>query len=568
MLQLQSQKDHEPGSIVAVTEMGRAILSILATVRTDRLKRIGMVLLTLAGAVGCKQDIGNASWDVDVLAPVIRTELSMADLLADSLLESTADGALRLKVERPLIDLPLDSILNIPDTTIDKSIFSPFAATFQPGTEVMPITETTQYTLGDIALKKIILRQGTLGLRIKSILAAEVDFTYRIPVAQQFGNPFETTQTLAAGSAADTSIGEFEFDLTGYSIDLRGTDGTGFNTLETTFVLKTSEDGQAVSVGAFEPFFFLEYSFFDIVPDYALGYFGQQSNNVEDQNSEIDVLKRITSGQMFLDSVTIALSITNGVGADARFNLGQLSSINTRQNTTVDLSHDIIGSDLLLTRAQDITGNAEDVVSYQLDFQLDNSNSNIKQFIENLPDQLGFTFDFELNPLGNVSSGNDFFYYDSPFETLMDIDIPLRTTLVDLTLVDTLEWDLTGNTAVESVNSGHFTLIADNGFPMEGMVELILLDGDLNELDTLLVPSTIAAPPLDAENKVMDPLRSRIDIPIPDRTTGVLTQTKNVRIRVRFNTPNQPELIEFYDHYSIGLKLIGDLNINFGTSIF
>ena len=491
----------------------------------------------------------------------------MADLLTDSLLIANGEGALRLKVETSLIDLPLDSILQIPDTTIGKSISLPIPLNnVQPGTEIFPLTDITQYDLGDLALKRVVLRTGKLRLKVKSVLATAVDFTYLIPVAHQFGNPFETQQTVQAGSSSDTAIAEFEFNLSGYEIDLRGSNGGSFNTLETTYILKTSETGQVVSIPANSPFFFIEYSFLDILPEYGQGYFGQQSTMAEDENSKIDVLDRITEGQMFLDSVTIGLKIINGVGADARFLLSSLKSINTRSNTTVNLAHELVGNTLLLTRAQDPTGNAEDVVTSQIEYELNNSNSNIKGFIENLPDQLGFNFNFDLNPLGNVSSGNDFFYYDKPFQALMDIDIPLRTTLTNLTLVDTLDWNLSETGVVESINSGSFTLVAKNGFPLEGIAELILLDENLQELDTLLVPSTITAPALDGNNRVISAVESRILIPVPDKTSNVLPRTRKVHIKVRFNTANQSDLIEFYDTYGIDLKLIGNFNINFGPS--
>lgn len=528
----------------------------------------GILILAIAFLSGCKQDIGNAQWDVDVLAPVIKTKLTMADLVADSLLTANSEGALRLKIETPLIDLPLDSILKIPDTTIVTPIQFNFAVNgVPPGTQFPPLGDETQYELEDIALSRVVLRTGKLRLKVKSVLGTAVDFKYRIPGARLYGNVFEKNETVPAGAPNDTAIVEFNFDLSGYDIDLRGSSGSGFNTLHTIYVLTTAVDGDSVSVAAGQEFLVVEYSFLDIIPSYGSGYFGQYTTTAEDQNSRIDVLSRITEGQMFLDSVTIGLTMTNGVGADARFLLGGLSSINTRQNVTVDLAHEIIGNTILLTRAQDPNGNAQDVIPSEVHFELNNGNSNIKQFIENLPDELGFTFNFELNPLGNVSSGNDFFYYDRPFQALMDIDIPLRTTLVNLTLVDTLDWDLSTTGFIESVNSGSFTLVADNGFPLEGMVELILLDSTSQKLDTLVVPSTIAAPPLDMNNRVISPLQSRIMIPVPEKTTNVLPRTKKIRIQVRFNTPNQPDLIEFYDTYGIDLKLIGDFNINFGTSV-
>jgi hypothetical protein len=269
---------------------------------------------------------------------------------------------------------------------------------------------------------------------------------------------------------------------------------------------------------------------------------------------------------MFLDSVTIGLQITNGVGADASFELGQLQSINTRTSNTVNLNHSIIGSDILLTRAQDVSGSAESVVPYVVDYELNNSNSNIIDFIQNLPDQLGFTFGFQLNPLGNVSAGNDFFYYDRPFQAIMDIDVPLRASLQNLTLVDTIDWDLGQTNVIESVNSGVFTLRAVNGLPLEGMIELIMLDENQVNLGTLVAPSTIPAPLLNAENRVEEPLSSTIEIPISEEIADVLPLTKQVHLRARFNTAGQPDMVEFYDDYGIDIKLIGRFNINFGSS--
>lgn len=516
--------------------------------------------------VGCKQDIGNTSWDVDVLAPVIQTRLTMADLLADSLLTSSADGALRLNVETSLIDLPLDSILKIPDTTLSKDIVSPVVfEDVEPGFEIPGVVVDDQFNLGELALKKVTVRSGKLKLKMKSVVETSLDFEYNIPLATLYGNQFLSSGVIPPGSPTDTAVAEFEFDLANYTIDLRGLDGTGFNRLVSSFRLNTSLDGETVTIPS-GTILKLEYSFTDIVPNYGVGYFGQQSSDTEDQNSKIDVLDRITDGQMFLDSVTIGLHIVNGVGADARFNLDRLSSINSRTGTTIDLSHEIVGSNILLTRALDITGNAADVIPNTVDYELNNANSNIKQFIENLPNELGFTFGFDLNPLGNVSAGNDFFYYDRPFQALMNIDIPLRTRLDNLTLVDTIAWNLSESGVVESVNSGTFTLIAVNGLPLSGSVELIMLDENMVELDTLVAPSTIMSPALDVNNRVVEPLETRLNIPVPESVTAVLPQTKYVHIRATFNTAGQPELMEFYDTYGIDLKLIGNFNINFGPS--
>ena len=491
----------------------------------------------------------------------------MADLIADSLLTADANGVLRLKVETPLIDLPLDSILKIPDTTISKG-FEAFGNfnDLPPGFNLPSLTEETQYDLDGLALRAIKVRSGMLNLKVKSVVETAVEFEYLIPLATKFGSSFSSTGRVEAGSTVDTAFAEYQFDLTNYSLDLRGLGGTGFNTLATSFIVKTAEDGDTVSIPGGSTFLVLEYGFENLVPDYGAGYFGQQNSSSENETSELDVLNRITEGQMFLDSVTIGLKVTNPVGADARFSLDQLSSINTRTNNIIDLDHEIVGTDVLLTRAQDISGNAEGVIPSIVNYEVNNSNSNIIDFIQNLPDQLGFTFGFELNPLGNVSGGNDFFYYDRPFEALMDIDIPLRATLDNLTLVDTINWNLSESAVVESVNSGTFTVIAKNGLPLSAEIELILLDEFMSEIGTLVVPSTISAPSLDADRKVIAPIETRIAVPVSEELTEVLPNAQMIRIMARFNTAGQPGLIEFYDTYAIDLKIIGNFNINFAPS--
>ena len=65
---------------------------------------------------------------------------------------------------------------------------------------------------------------------------------------------------------------------------------------------------------------------------------------------------------------------------------------------------------------------------------MDNGNSNIDAFIENLPDGITYDLDVTANPLGDVSNGNDFLYDDSRLTADLDVDIPLNIIATDLTL--------------------------------------------------------------------------------------------------------------------------------------
>lgn len=532
-------------------------------VRTAALSIMGLFLCL----TGCKQDIGGSSWDVDLLTPIANVRLTMADLLTDSLVQEDADGKLRLRFETDLIGLQIDSIVRIPDTVIITPISFPQAVNnLPPGSEFFPFITQTRFNLGGVGLHRVRMREGKLRVVIRSHLGTAVDFNYSMPLASIWGVPFEYNTRVDAGSAESPSEAEFEFDLRSYDIDLRTFTQTQVNTIEGRYVIRTADDGVPVSVPANLPFFFIDLYFEGLVPDYGRGYFGEQQETIDEQLDDIDILSRITEGALLLDSVTIDLSIINGVGADAAFRLNGLHSINTRTGSTVQLQHNIVGATQNLSRAIDLDGTAIGVRASELNFTLNNANSNIKALIENLPNRLGFAFDFRLNPLGNVALGNDFFYYDRPFEAKMGVNIPLRASMQNLTLVDTLDWNLADNDAAGSINYGAFTLVAKNGFPLQGKLELTLLNEQMAPVGTLIEELTIPSPALDGNLVVISPLETRNVIPVPAALADQLTRAKFARIKVTFNSPAHPDLTDLYAHYGIDIKLIADVNVNLGAT--
>lgn len=514
---------------------------------------------------GCKQDLDNTSWDVDLLAPVITTRLNVGDLLSDSVLTADADGKLRLLIDRPLIDLSFDSILQIPDTTIDKDLIIGIPIPdVQPGAQIPSITETIQYELDGKSIRIAKIRSGLLHVEVANLLSSRVRFDYEISGASLNGQILAISEWLEPPVNNEAQVTSFDVDLTGYTFDLQGETGAGSNLVVSVYSLTTDPDGPAIDIPGFDVIFQLEYTFSDIVLDYGLGYFGQDAVSSENESTTLNGLQNIVSGSLFLDSATVDLQLINGIGMDGIFKLDTLRGINTRTNNTVVLSHDIIGNQLLMARAQDITGSASGVQKVELNYQLNAGNSNVKEFIENLPDQLDFSFNVDLNPLGNISAGNDFFYYDSPFEANIRVDIPLRARVDNIVLLDTLDWDLSQGGAVENINHGQLTMIINNGFPMVGEPSLILLDSNDNYLDTLLFPAEIAAAPIGIDGRVTDSIESRVVLTLTEAMSTRLVHGRRVIIRMRFRSEPQTELVQFYADYAIDIKLVGDFNFTVG----
>jgi hypothetical protein len=51
---------------------------------------------------------------------------------------------------------------------------------------------------------------------------------------------------------------------------------------------------------------------------------------------------------------------------------------------------------------------------------------------------------------------------------------------------------------------------------------------------------------------------------VPASLADQVTLAKFARLKVTFDSPAQPELIDIYAHYGIDIKLIANLNVNLG----
>jgi len=502
----------------------------------------------------CKQDAGNAEWNIDVLAPVLKTTLTLNNLVEDSLIVANPDQSLKLVYNRSLYDLPVDSILNIPDTVITNPVTTPIALDLNPGVNIPPINNNTRYNLKDAEIVEAFVRSGTGEVEVTNNLTTKVIITYTIPLATLNGTPFSFTAEVGANSSITES-----FDMAGYYLDLRGINGTSNNTLVTSFTGHTDPAGQSVHINAGQTFITVKNSFIGIVPQYARGYFGSQSLNVSD-STDFSAFKKIIDGSIGLENVTLSLDLENSIGADAQALINQLACYNSQTGNMVNLSHAIIGNPVNITRASEPWHYSGNVASTVKSYLIDKDNSNILEFIENLPDKLYYSLDFNVNPLGNISSGNDFFYYDKNINANIALEVPLSFYADNLTLSDTLDFSTDANDIGKHINSGNFRLVADNGFPLSAKAQLYLLDENNVLLDSLLADNVIAAPGLDADFKVVQSLVSNLILPVGNSTGEKLNNTRKINIKIIFDTPLVPQLMKIYDGYKMDIKIIGDFN--------
>ena len=513
--------------------------------------------------VSCRRQ--NPSWDLNVLAPLVKSTLTINNIIPDSVIHKNSDNSLEIVYNNSLYSFSSDKLFKIPDTTLTSPYTSPVTTVVNPGGSIIPVVlNDIQYSVGSAQLTQVIIRSGKMLLTIKSGIKGFVDFNYKIPsMKSPSGNIFDTTVTITPAIGSSPGIYTGSFDLSGYIVNLTGSTGTSVNTMTTSYnaiVSPIAHGGYTTTINQGDNVQ-ISNSFISIVPQYAKGYFGSTVTNVSD-STNFSLFRHIISGNLNLQNVNIGLSIENSVGADARITINNLLSVNSRTGIARSLTstNSAIGSPININRAVDNNGNVA-ASTYSVSFTP--ANSNILAFVDNLPDKLVYKMNFEINPLVNISGNNDFIYYDKLINTNLNMTIPLSLIANNLTMADTMNFTMNANLA--NVNSGNLYLYFENGFPFTAQAQLFLMNGSSIITDSLISsPNVITPPPLDINSICIGQSATKLTIPLDAGKLSELRAAKKMYVKIKFNTANQPNYIKIYSFYQLNLRVVGDFNYTVG----
>jgi hypothetical protein len=521
----------------------------MGTSSTRRVLAFVLGGLLLLGA--CRRDPNGPSWDVDLLAPLVNTSLTLGDLLADSLLETGPDGAVTLVYRSDLFAFSLDSFITLADTSFDYGFAIPFGPiNFPPGATFFSNNEVTRFDLGDVALRYLELKEGEVELWLKNKVPSAVIGTFSLPGATLDGGPAQLSSTVAAGTPVQPSFASQRRSLAGGIFDLRGPTFNAVNTLATSIVATLDPNGQGATLTP-QDSLIARANYIGLKPRYARGYFGTQRVEVEPVENELGLFANVVAGLLDLDDVSLRLRVTNGIGMDLRAFLRRVTAVNSRTGVELDLAHSIFQGPINLSRALDVGAPQPSVYNALLD----RTNSNVDQFIENLPDRVRYQLDIDVNPLGDVSSGNDFVYDSSELRASLDLEIPLRVIATDLTLQAFVEPELPGNAENPAVRSATLNVFVTNGFPLSVGIHLDVVNAEDQVIAAVPVEGIAQPGLLGADGLVTAPRTSRISARLDEATTRSLYQTKRLRVRAVLNTADQSQHLRLLDSYRLDLKV-------------
>ena len=526
------------------------------------IKKIVLFLVIISFIFACKKENDRPQWQVNVVAPLFYATLGINNLIADSFISADSDHVLHLVYNQNLNDnlFNLDSLFSIPDTTILTVLTMPFLSyVLQPNTPFYSTNKNISLNISGVELRKATIKSGFLQIEARNRLETRVIYSYTMPGTTLNNVPFQFSTTMDAAPPGGFASSINSFDMTGYKVDMTGVSGNNVNTISYNVTARSDTGVGSINVYLGDTMVNIRAGFLDLVPYYAKGYLGQTEIIQDSMSSDTDIIDFLHSGMIRLEKATMKITVKNNIGVDAQAFFTQIQSINSTINSVVTMNApSIINHAMNINRASENGNSSYPVNPTTTLVQFDNSNSNLRSLIENLPDRLTYGLRLKVNPFGNISGSNDFVYSDYLINANIDIDIPLSFAADQLALLDTTLFEIVDKEDFDPVGSGTFTLVADNGFPFDASMKLVLLNEHFQILDSIVLPVPIAAAAVDSNFKVTSSKKTLIPIHVDEALKNKILATKYISIKASFTTPSFPQYYRIYSGYRLVVKLVAD----------
>jgi hypothetical protein len=506
-------------------------------------------LLFIVLLLGCKRE-EPTTWTPAIKAPIARGTLGLGELLNNDMLYLDDNDIWHLHIERNLTNFQIDSLVQIPDTTIHKKLDLPFLGgpfNIPAGTELYNQTQNNVIQTQGAELTSIDVSGGSLLYSFRSYVNGALSCTCTLPGATLNGNAIELiADTPPCIDDSNPSVASGIIALTNYHIDLTGTNGNSYNQLVNLIHVQVDDDASAPAQVYGSDSVVIDLTFVDATVRYARGYFGQHAYAFS-ENITLGANFQLPAGQLNLDGAQLDFVFKNYVGADMQMNLNAL--VGQQNNNAVSLEYIPFNQWLNLSRA--IESNSG-ITPTTLNYNLNSSNSNLDDFLGNLPHQLQLNANVIINPLGNVSLNNDFIATDHTIDAIATMDIPLRLASEEITFLDTIE--LT-NEAIDLMANGTLKLVLDNYFPFEVDVHAVLING--GNQNTLLNHSVLLPHAGDPDQSQ----RSVWPIDVTNEIIQGLRRGSKIVLQLGLATPNYPQLQTIYQWQRVDYILIADTEV-------
>ncbi|MBI3234436.1 MAG: hypothetical protein HYZ42_10420 [Bacteroidetes bacterium] len=480
--------------------------------------------------------------------------------LAGKKVESTLLGTI-LNISSPgsginavLIDTAQTCVFNI---TVRDIKVSSITAVF-PSKNLINFDYGFKLLNSQVQLQYVELASGKIHMNMLSSLPENFKIRMSSSQISNNGQPFDLKYTVnktnSTGSYANTNI---DIDLSGYTLDLRGGNVNGYNNLKFNIQAAVDSTGKVSTITKNDTLKFV-FELKDFEPKWAKGYFGQSSLSYGPKSINTNIFKSITYGKFSLDKLKLGFIVENGVGIQAKAQIKKLTASNS--SSSLDLAGSVLNQPFIITRATD-----NPYMPATSNFQLTESNSNILNLIQMMPNKIDYHLQLDINPGGNVAGFKDFFYKQSRLKTILNIEAPLAVGFDLFTIADTVKFSVGTVDSEKRINNGLIKLVIDNGYPFDAFVKVVLLDAKNQVVDELFLSNNWVKSGTIATNTPWNCTSTRCNLVENFNSTRIsnLSKVKKAAFSVTLVTKNAA-VKQIYSNWNFGLKLIADFNYRVG----
>jgi len=550
-------KQYPPANLTFYPPFKFLFLPIMLLRTKNRFLIVACALLVM---VSCKKR--KEGWPIDALVPIVDSQLDLQNIFEDDLIQVRDNDLLHLVYENEILDLKLADDFTIPDTTLSQVNPGPaFNLAWDKANPLISDTNESKFEISNANLTDALIKSGTIKFKVSSTITEPTIITYNMSSGVKDGKTLLLSRNLPAGSPGNPSEVVDEVDLSGYLLNLRGKDLNDYNTIFFYFTVRFANPTSPSNLYNYTSadIVTIENSFLEIKPEMVKGVFTTTTEKPDESNSEFDAFNQIRSGSFDVQKAKFSFEFENRIGVDLQGTVNKLTAINSKTGNSVDLKGDFIFQSLNLARAK------EDYSLYQVPiipslskYELNEANSNITEFISVMPNEVQYDMDFTINPLGNISGGNDFLFSDYGIKAKLNMSIPLNIRANNLQLIDTVDFDLgEPDEGAELIEGGFVNVHAYNYYPFRAGIQIYTINEDNVILDSLMEVGAEISAGIPINKKVLEPQYSVLAAPVSVPKINLLYKAERAIVKLNFNTDDS-DYKDIYASYKTEVKVVGD----------
>jgi hypothetical protein len=428
-----------------------------------------------------------------------------------------------------------------------------------PAQNLVERYDETKYTFGGAELTRLEVKSGYVLIKVESSIEEALVLNYLVPLSNKGSSNEKISKEwiIPPAPKGETVFLEEKVPIDGFNIYLVGKSQYSepfSNHVYNIFVAKIDSSGIERTL-SLDDKIKIEFGLVDIIPKEIYGDPGKHVFNTKD-TLNLDVLKNL-SGSLSLEDATLDIDLLNSFGVDFSIDINELKGTNKATAQSVVLGgSSALQSTILLPKVS----NATPRKAVEKHIKVDKTNSNLKQFLENLPSTIVPDITAVVRPNGTIDL-TDFAYDDSEVRADITINVPLMFGLKDLTISTTDATTLFVNERIDQIKEAKLGLLIENNFPISGQLNLEFLDNNGTVLASAFDDANnimAAAEVNEATGKTEGSVKSELSISLTREEMTTIQNASNVRVNVVFNTKEAKRYKMFTD-YSVDVKVVANI---------